>query len=202
MSQSVTGVKVIPQGALIKEFAVGGHNIVLDFPTPDLYKTHNGPYFGETIGRVSNRIAKAQIHNLNGKSYQLAANDGPNCLHGGKVGWGKKDFDGPTKVERNGKEAEMFKLLSKDGEEGFPGTVELRLWYTTSKPSETSGSDEIVLEVEYEVELVGDEVSETVVAVTNHRYASLLSFIIQTTTNGSPRGRRVTTRLKYWQTSS
>ena len=148
---------------------MGDHNIVLNFEDPDLYKTRNVFYFGETIGRVSNRIAEAQIDNLNGKSYRLAANNGPNCLHGGKVGWGKKDFQGPASVQHHGREAQLYRYVSKDGEEGFPGTVELRVWCTTSKPAVEKGAEGIAVDVEYEVELVGDEVTETVVAVTNHR---------------------------------
>ena len=159
--------KILTQGALIQELKAAGHNIVLSFPTPELYQTHNAPFFGETIGRVANRIANARITNLNGKSYDLAANDGPNCLHGGAEGWGKKTFEGPKTVKRNGKDAVLYTYLSKDGEENFPGTVEVRVWYITSKPEKTF--DGIVLDVEIEAELVGNEVEETVVAMTNHR---------------------------------
>ena len=72
----------------------------------------------------------------------------------------------------------MFKYLSKDGEEGFPGTVELRLWYVPSI-EKVDGVEKTSLEIEYEVELVGDEVEETGVAVTNHRYASVISHHLQ-----------------------
>ena len=155
----------LSQGALLREFTVAGHNIVLSLPTPAHYKTHNGPYFGETIGRTTNRIKDAQITNLNGQKYTLAANDGPNCLHGGKEGWGKRDWVGPTPVNRSGKEGVRFTYLSKDGEEGYPGTVECRVWYT-------AGMEEgkTVLEAEYEIEFTGEECEETVVGVTNHSY--------------------------------
>lgn len=163
-------VTVLKQGALIQAFTIGGQNIVQTFPTADLYKTHNdAPYFSETIGRYANRIQGAKIENLNGRSYSLAANDGPNCLHGGAVGWGKKDFQGPEEVTRNGKKAHFYKLISQDGDENFPGTVELRMWYSV-EPVEGKGKDSIALEAEYEVELVGSEVEETVVATTNHWY--------------------------------
>ena len=160
----------LPQGAIIQEFKIAGTNVVLGFPSADSYRTKHNPFFGENIGRVANRISGAKINSLNGRSYDLAVNNGPNTLHGGAVGWGKKDFEGPTPVNRNGKESVMFKYLSKDGEEGFPGTVELRLWYIASI-EEVDGVEKTSLEIEYEVELVGDEVEETVVAVTNHRYA-------------------------------
>lgn len=157
----------LPQGGIIQEFKVGGKNIVLGFPSAESYKSKNSPFFGETIGRLANRISGAKF-NLNGKSYSLAANNGPNTLHGGVEGWGKKTFDGPSPVSRNGKDAVMFKYLSKDGEEGFPGTVELRLWYYPGIEKD-DGLDKTSLEIEYEVELVGDEVEETAVGVTNHR---------------------------------
>ena len=157
----------LPQGGIIQEFKVAGTNIVLGFPSAESYRTKHNPFFGENIGRVANRISGAKINSLNGKSYDLAVNNGPNTLHGGAVGWGKKDFEGPTPVNRNGKESVMFKYLSKDGEEGFPGTVEMRLWYIASI-EKVDGVEKTSLEIEYEVVLVGDEVEETVIALTNH----------------------------------
>ncbi|KAK4693345.1 aldose 1-epimerase, partial [Lecanoromycetidae sp. Uapishka_2] len=161
----------LSHGASIQEFNVAGQNIVLGFPEAQIYKSHNAPYFGETIGRTTNRIKDAQIHDLNGKTYDLYANDGPNCLHGGQQGWGKKGWDGRKKVMRGEKEGMLFTHLSKDGEEGYPGTVEARVWYTAGKQGENT-----VLDVEYEVEFVGAEgeaVEETVVGVTNHSYFNL-----------------------------
>jgi len=55
-------------------------------------------------------------------------------------------------------------------EEGFPGTVELRVWYTPDVTKTSNGAEKRNLEIEYEVEMVGDEVEETAVNVTNHRY--------------------------------
>ena len=158
----------LPQGGIIQEFKVAGKNLVLGFPSAASYKSEHSPFFGETIGRLANRISGAKINNLNGKSYDLTANNGPNTLHGGVQGWGKKDFDGPTPVTRQGRDAVLFKYLSKDGEEGFPGTVELRLWYYPGVEKD-DGIEKTSLEIEYEVELVDDEVEETAVGVTNHR---------------------------------
>jgi len=162
----------LPLGAIIQSFHVGAIDIVQSFPTADLYKEYNEPYFGETIGRLANRVSGAKINNLNNRSYPLAANNGPNSLHGGQAGWGKKVFDGPTNVKRRGRDAIQFKYLSVDGEEGYPGSVELSVWYTPS--TEHKGTSSIVvLEVEYEASMVNDdeETEETAVAVTNHRYA-------------------------------
>ena len=150
----------LPQGALIQEFTVAGQNLCLSFPTEDAYRSTGNPgYFGETIGRVANRISGAKINSLNGKEYKLPANNGPNTLHGGPNGWGKRRFEGPKPLNRNGKEAVEFRYVSADGEEGFPGTVELKVWYTAYVAPD-QGVDKTTLEVEYEVQLIGDEVPE------------------------------------------
>ncbi|KAJ9647282.1 hypothetical protein H2199_002269 [Coniosporium tulheliwenetii] len=173
MDPSESSFTFLPFGAIIQEFRVNGLNIVQNFPTEDLYKTHNSPYFGATIGRVANRIAGAKINSLNGRSYDLHANDGPNSLHGGRVGWGRRDFEGPVPLNRGGKESVLFKLLSPDGEDGYPGTVELCVWYAGMKEQQ-NGIDKTVLEVEFEAELMGkDDVQETVINVTNHSYFKL-----------------------------
>jgi len=162
----------LPLGAIIQKFTVNGKNIVQGFPSAELYKQYNAPYFGETIGRIANRVSKAKINDLNGKSYQLPVNNGPNSLHGGNLGWGKREFEGPSTVDRNGKEATFFKYVSKDGEEGYPGTVEVRVWYVQAK-EEVDGAQQEVLYIEYEAELVGDEVEETAINMTNHSYFNL-----------------------------
>lgn len=162
---SDSGFSFLPQGAIIQEFKVAGHNIVLGFPHPEPYA--DSPFFGETIGRVANRIKNAQFR-LNGRSYKLAANDNSNHLHGGAQGWGKKKFNGPRPVNRNGKEGVLFTYVSPDGDEGYPGTVELRVWYT-AWAEEEDGLSKTVLETEYEVEFIGSECDETVINVTNHR---------------------------------
>lgn len=169
-TQEESAFSFISHGASIQEFRVEGHNIVLGFPEARFYKTHNAPYFGETIGRTTNRVANARIDNLNDKNYELEANEGTNCLHGGLEGWGKKDWDGPTPLNRNGKEGLMFRYLSKDGDAGYPGTVECTVWYM-------AGMEEgkTVLDVEYQVDFIGDECEETVVGVTNHRYVLTLT---------------------------
>ncbi|KAF1984145.1 galactose mutarotase-like protein [Aulographum hederae CBS 113979] len=168
----------LPTGAIIQEFLVDGTNIVQGFPTTSLYHKYANVYYGETIGRVANRIANARIENLNNRTYELAANDvgekGSNTLHGGKLGWGERVFEGPIPVNKGGKEAVLFKRISADGEEGFPGTVEVRVWYIASKETDKDGKEITQLEVEYEAEMVGDEnPEETVVALTNHSYFNL-----------------------------
>ena len=161
----------LPQGALIQEFSVGGQNIVLSLPTSAAYATHNQAYCGETIGRTTNRIRQGRIPDLNGKTYQLATNDKPrpNLLHGGNEGWGKKVWIGPKPVTRHGKEGVQFTYVSPDGDEGYPGSVEAKVWYVAAMEDGEGGRRDTVLEVEYEVEFIGDECEETVVGMTNHR---------------------------------
>jgi aldose 1-epimerase len=161
-------------GAIIQSFtSPDGSNLVLNFPTADLYKQYNEPYFGETIGRVANRISGARINELNGRSYKLAVNNGPNCLHGGQVGWGKKVWSTPREVLRqDGRPAIKFSSISEDGEEGFPGKVAAHVWYMQSRETGPNGEDVNQLEIEYEAELVGQEpgIHETVIGMTNHTY--------------------------------
>lgn len=163
-----SSVSFLPQGALIQNFIVKGHNIVLGFPTANPYTYLNAPFFGETIGRVANRIKDGLVKNVNGRDYQLAQNNGTNSLHGGSIGWGKKIFSGPHLCNRNGKETVQFTYVSPDGEEGYPGTVELRVWYSTSEIKE-DGIDKFEVDVEYEAELVGKECEETPINISNHR---------------------------------
>ena len=83
-----------------------------------------GPYFGAIVGRVANRIAGGKFV-LDGEEYTLATNNGPNCLHGGNVGFDKLRWSGvevPGGVE--------LTLTSPDGDEGFPGTVVVVATYT------------------------------------------------------------------------
>ncbi|KAL2009236.1 hypothetical protein VTN00DRAFT_7430 [Thermoascus crustaceus] len=166
-------ISFLPLGAIIREFCVAGYNIVQGFSTQDQYIKYNTPYFGATIGRTANRIKDATVKDLNGRTYTFAKNNGPNLLHGGYQGWDKKIFEGPTPVNRNGREGLLFKYVSKDGEEGYPGTVEVRVWYTTSKEQVETAIEKIVLGIEYEVEFIGNECEETVVNVTNHSYFNL-----------------------------
>lgn len=177
----------LPLGAIIQRFEIDGTNIVQNFPTADDYKKYNAPFFGETIGRVANRLDAAKLHNVNGREvYQLAANDGSNALHGGVVGWGKKKWAGPTPVAARaqvpgldspltGAETVRFALTSPDGDEGYPGKVHVTVTYTTGyqKLSLPSGPQEAtVLVIEYEAELI-EGANETAINMTNHSYFHL-----------------------------
>ncbi|PQE24966.1 aldose 1-epimerase protein [Rutstroemia sp. NJR-2017a WRK4] len=178
----------LPLGAIIQTFLVPTKsgsplNIVQSFPTAELYQKYNAPYFGETIGRVANRIKNAKIDSLNGKEHTLAQNNGVNALHGGPKGWGKRVWEGPKLVGvreiegvegLQGGESVQFTLRDKDGEEGYPGTVDVSVVYTTGKQM-VDGKEARVLGFEYEVKLVddGSGVEETAVNATNHSYFNL-----------------------------
>lgn len=154
--QQDTHFAFLPLGAIIQEFRVAGKNIVLALPDEAAYRKHNAPYFGSTIGRTTNRLKDSVVKNLNDKTYVITSKEGPNSLHGGKEGWSSRVFEGPKPVHRKGRESVEFRYTSKHGEEGYPGTVELRVWYIAGTQD---GKTE--LEIEYEVEFIGSECEET-----------------------------------------
>lgn len=84
---------------------------------------HDGSYMGAVVGRVANRIGGACFW-LNGKFYELNANNGPNHLHGGEIGFDQKIFD--YEIQDNGI---CFCYVSPDGEEGYPGELTLQVFY-------------------------------------------------------------------------
>ena len=93
-------------------------DIVLGYESLEPYTTDAKSYFGSIVGRYGNRIAHATF-TLDGKRYQLPANDGVNTLHGGLIGFDKLVWSGheiPHGVE--------LTLVSKDGDQGFPGTLD------------------------------------------------------------------------------
>ncbi|MFN8583131.1 MAG: galactose-1-epimerase [Gemmatimonadaceae bacterium] len=91
------------------------------------YRTAS-PYFGALVGRYANRIAKGRF-TLDGTEYRLAQNNGPNALHGGLVGFDKVIWRAePMKSEQG--VGVMFSYRSRDGEEGYPGNLDVRVTYT------------------------------------------------------------------------
>lgn len=112
---------ILQVGAVIQRLYVPDRlgkveDIVLGFDDPEPYIDGTSPYFGAIVGRVANRIANATF-TLDGKVYKLAANNGPNCLHGGVYGFNRKVW----KIIENGRgdEGQFVKLAyeSSDGEE-------------------------------------------------------------------------------------
>ncbi|MGE5803687.1 MAG: aldose epimerase family protein, partial [Gemmatimonadota bacterium] len=104
-------------------------NVVLGFETPEEYAA-NPRYLGAIVGRYANRIANARF-TLDGRTYRLAANSGANHLHGGVTGFDKR-------VWRAACGAAWLELryLSPDGEEGYPGNLDVRVRYTLTADNE------------------------------------------------------------------
>src|SRR5215472_14837210 len=101
-------------------------DVVLGHDTAEGY-IPNPPYIGAIVGRYANRIANGTF-TLDGKTYNLPKNDGPNTLHGGVTRtFDKVVWDGEPLPGKNGV---GFSYLSKDGEEGFPGNVKVTVTYT------------------------------------------------------------------------
>jgi aldose 1-epimerase len=133
-------------------------DVVLGFDNLDGYlKTH--PFFGALAGRYANRIAKGQFK-LGDKTYKLFVNNGPNSLHGGKVGFDKKLWTAKdvSKADAAGLE---LSYLSKDGEEGYPGNLNVTVTYWVTNDNE--------LKIDY----AATTDKETVLNITNHSYFNL-----------------------------
>jgi aldose 1-epimerase len=132
-------VHAIPYGGIITSIRVpdrAGHfdDIVLGYDGAKSYIRNNGPFMGAIIGRYGNRIAKGSF-SLDGQTYKLATNNGPNHLHGGNKGFDKVTWQ--TEEFRNASGTGVtFRYTSPDGEEGYPGTVNVRVTYTLTDRNE------------------------------------------------------------------
>src|SRR6187402_3143527 len=127
-------IQAINYGAIITSLKVPDRtgkpgDIVLGFDQPASYwAAPPPPYFGAVVGRYGNRIAKAQFA-IGGRTYKLAANNGPNSLHGGNRGFDKVLWQMATKNAAAGSSI-VFTRTSPDGEEGFPGNLAVTVTYT------------------------------------------------------------------------
>lgn len=108
-------------------------DIVLGYDDLDGY-IKNNPYFGSLVGRYGNRIAKGKFI-LDGKTYTLAVNNGENHLHGGLKGFDKVVWNAKPLKSADGQALELT-YLSKDGEEGYPGNLNVKVIYTLTKKNE------------------------------------------------------------------
>lgn len=109
-------------------------DVVLGFDTLTPYMNGTSPYFGAIVGRVANRIKDGEF-TLDGKTYHLPKNNGNNTLHGGKRGFDKVLWR--VKRVRNGPRPSIqFAYHSYDGEQGFPGVLDVYATYTLSGPGE------------------------------------------------------------------
>ena len=156
-------VKAITYGGIIVSVKTPDRDgrmadIVLGFDSLDGYLTAH-PYFGAIVGRYGNRIAKGQF-TLEGKTYSLAKNDGPNHLHGGLKGFDKVVWKGRSFKDARGVGVVLTRT-SPDGEEGYPGNLTSTITYTLSDRNE--------LKVDYEA--TTDKT--TVHNITQHSYFNL-----------------------------
>lgn len=133
-------------------------DITLGFDNLEGYLEEH-PYFGALIGRHANRIEDSQFE-LNGVKYDLYKNNGKNHLHGGLKGFDKVVWDSKV-INKDGGEALRLKYRSKDGEEGYPGNLDVEVTYALTDKNE--------LVIEYTA--VSDK--DTVVNLTNHAYFNL-----------------------------
>jgi aldose 1-epimerase len=156
-------VGVIDYGGIVTSIKVPDRqgtraDVVLGFDSLAGY-VKNPPYFGAIVGRYANRIAKAQF-TLDGKTYKLAANNGPNTLHGGvkgfdKVVWQSEPFERGTEV------GVVLTHTSPDGDEGFPGALAVRVTFTLSDTNQLS------------LDYTATTDAPTVVNLTHHDYFNL-----------------------------
>ncbi|MFJ4618239.1 aldose epimerase family protein [Streptomyces sp. NPDC088812] len=153
-------VRVLSYGGIVQSVEVPDRegrpaDVVLGFADLDGYLAHPEPYLGALVGRYANRIAHARF-TLDGVTYPLAPNNAPNSLHGGERGFDKRVWD--VEPVAHGL---RLRRVSPDGEEGFPGRLEVTATYTL----DASGA------LGFAYEAVTD--APTPVNLTNHSYFNL-----------------------------
>src|SRR5579863_8638082 len=135
-------------------------DVVLGFDSLDGYTSKaNTGYFGALFGRYANRIAHGTF-TLDGKQYHIPTNEGPNTLHGGNIGFNKRVWDSKEVSSPHGAALELH-YLSPDGEEGFPGNLNVTVRYTLANDNS--------LRIDYTATTDKD----TVLNLTNHSYFNL-----------------------------
>jgi aldose 1-epimerase len=162
-------VKISNYGGTVTSWVTPDKNgnkssIVLGFNNLKAYQTPP-PFFGATIGRYGNRIAKGKF-TLDGKQYTLATNNGQNHLHGGNKGFDKVVWDAAPINDST--PSLTLNYLSKDGEEGYPGNLKVQVKFTLTEANE--------LQIEYNAETD----KATPVNLTNHSYFNLTGDVSNT----------------------
>jgi aldose 1-epimerase len=159
--------RVISYGAILTELQAQDRagaltNVVLGADTLERYlKGFNAP--AAVIGRVANRIAKARF-TLDGVEYKLAANDGPNHIHGGRANFSRKVWQAQALPAKEHEASAQFTYVSRDGEEGYPGTLTAKVTYTLTDANE--------LRLDYEA--TTDKA--TPINLTSHAYFNLAGY--------------------------
>lgn len=156
LKNSECEVKLTDYGATVVSLTVFGKDVVGGFDRLEDY-VNDDSHQGAIIGRVANRVGGAKF-TMDGKEYRITANDNGNCLHGG-VGFDFKLWD----VKEYDNEKIIFTYSSADGEEGFPGKLDVTVSYILS------GADLII-------DYKATPHSKTPVSLTNHSYFNLNGF--------------------------
>lgn len=156
--------KIITYGGIVVSLKVPDRNgklddVVLGYDNLDGYLKHNAPYMGAIIGRYANRIARGKF-TLDGHEYTLSVNNGENHLHGGLRGFDKVIWNAKPLKLSYGVALELT-YLSKDGEEGYPGNLSVKVTYTLTNRNE--------LQIFYSATTDKD----TVINLTHHSYFNL-----------------------------
>ena len=155
--------KIITYGASIQSLYVPDRHgqaadVALGYPTLDLYLSQP-QYFGSTVGRVANRIAAGRF-TLDGKTYQVPVNNGPNSLHGGTKGFDKVVWQ--IVAMNSGPSASVtLRYVSPDGDMGYPGTLTVTATYALDEANKLS------------VEYKATTDRPTLVNISNHAYWNL-----------------------------
>lgn len=131
-------------------------DVVAGFDNVDAYTKGPDTYFGATIGRYGNRIAKGKF-TIDGKEYSLPTNNGANHLHGGPKGFSRVIWDAKQTADN---QLELS-YLSKDGEEGYPGNLTVKVTYTLTDDNEVK------------IDYLATTDKKTVVNLTNHSFFNL-----------------------------
>jgi len=156
-------VSILTYGATVQSIMVPDRdgtmgNVALGFDNIEDYDTIS-PYFGSIVGRYANRIAEGTF-TLDGETYELAINNDPNTLHGGDEGFDNQIWMA-AEVESADGPAVAFSHTSPDGEEGYPGTLDVTVTYTLTD------SDEI------RIDYAATTDAPTVINLSNHTYFNL-----------------------------
>ena len=156
-------VRILTYGGIIQSLRVPARNgrtanVVLGFDNLDDYIAKS-PYFGATIGRYANRIARGRF-SLDGTTYVLPINNDPNSLHGGTVGFDKHVWD-TTPFTRNGTAGIVQRYTSPNGDMGYPGTLTTQVTYTLDQKNN--------LRMDYSATTD----APTIINLTNHAYFNL-----------------------------
>ena len=156
-------MKMIDYGAIMVSLEVPDKdgklaNVTLGFDSVDGYVERH-PYFGATVGRYCNRIAAGKF-TLDGEEYTLATNNDPNHLHGGELGFDKHMWEA-EEIKMDNAVGVKFHRVSPDGEEGYPGNLDVAVEYTLTNDNEVK------------VDFTATTDKATVLNLTNHNYWNL-----------------------------